>query len=154
MFSGTIRSNLDPFGKYSDDLLWQALEHSHLKDYIASQDAGLDYVVNENGENFSVGQRQLICLGRALLRRTKILVLDEATAAIDLKTDALIQQTIRSEFSNCTVLTIAHRLKTIMDSSRVLVLDKGKIAEFDSPENLLADRRSKFYALAKDSRLV
>lgn len=154
LFSGTIRSNLDPFGHYSDEHLWQALEHSHLKEYIAQLDAGLDYTVAENGENLSVGQRQLICLGRALLRRTKILVLDEATAAIDLETDALIQATIRQQFAGATVLTIAHRLNTIMDSTRVLVLDQGKVAEFDSPAHLLGDRRSKFYSLAKDARLI
>ena len=139
---------------YSDDLLWQALEHCHLRDYIASQEAGLNYPVAENGINLSLGQRQLICLGRALLRRTKILVLDEATAAIDLETDALIQKTIRKEFSDCTVLTIAHRLHTILDSTRILVLDKGRVVEFDKPDNLLADSESQFYSLAKDAGLV
>lgn len=139
---------------YSDAQLWTALEHCHLKEYIVSQEAGLDYLVAENGDNLSVGQRQLICLGRALLRKTRILVLDEATAAIDLSTDGLIQETIRQEFADCTVLTIAHRLNTILDSTRVLVLDQGKVAEFDSPATLLADRRSRFYALAKDARLV
>ncbi len=108
----------------------------------------------EGGENLSVGQRQLICLARALLRKTKILVLDEATAAVDLETDSLIQTTIRKEFKECTILTIAHRLNTIMDSNRVLVLDKGTIGEFDSPSNLLSNNNSMFYSLAKDARLV
>ncbi len=108
----------------------------------------------EGGENLSVGQRQLICLARALLRKTKILVLDEATAAVDLETDSLIQTTIRKEFKECTILTIAHRLNTIMDSNRVLVLDKGTIGEFDSPSNLLSNNNSIFYSLAKDARLV
>jgi ATP-binding cassette subfamily C (CFTR/MRP) protein 1 len=110
--------------------------------------------VAEGGENLSVGQRQLICLARALLRKTKILVLDEATAAVDLETDSLIQTTIRKEFKECTILTIAHRLNTIMDSNRVLVLDKGTIGEFDSPSNLLSNNNSMFYSLAKDARLV
>lgn len=130
------------------------MAHSHLKEYISSLESGLDYPVSENGENLSVGQRQLICLARALLRKTKILILDEATAAIDLETDALIQQTIKKEFANCTILTIAHRLNTIIDSNRVLVLDKGKVVEFDSPQTLLADPRTRFYALAKDARII
>src|SRR5690625_123153 len=116
LFSGTIRSNLDPFSLYPDDLLWQALGHSHFKEYITSQGQGLDHPVAENGSNLSVGQRQLICLARALLRKTNILILDEATSSIDQKTDDLVQNTIRKEFSHCTVLTIAHRLNTIMDS--------------------------------------
>lgn len=93
-------------------------------------------------------------MARALLRKTKILILDEATAAIDLETDSLIQQTIRKEFADCTILTIAHRLNTIIDSNRVLVLDKGRVVEYDSPQKLLANRQSRFYALAKDARLV
>ncbi|OTF78883.1 hypothetical protein BLA29_003395 [Euroglyphus maynei] len=154
LFSGTIRSNLDPFDIQSDEQLWRALEHSHLKQYVSGLESGLDYPVAENGENLSVGQRQLICLARALLRKTKILILDEATAAIDLETDSLIQQTIRKEFADCTILTIAHRLNTIIDSNRVLVLDKGRVVEYDSPRKLLADRRSRFFALAKDAGLI
>lgn len=116
--------------------------------------SGLNHEVTEGGENLSVGQRQLICLGRALLRKTKVLVLDEATAAVDLETDDLIQRTIRTEFNECTVLTIAHRLNTIMDSDRVIVLDKGQIVEFDTPNNLLQDKNSIFYGMAKDAGIV
>ena len=154
LFSGTIRTNLDPFNTYSDTQLWTALEHSHLKHFVKGLESELEYKVAEGGENLSVGQRQLICLARALLRKTKILILDEATAAVDLETDSLIQNTIRKEFSDCTILTIAHRLNTIMDSNRVLVLDKGKIAEFDSPANLLSQTNSIFYSLASDAKLV
>ncbi|XP_054157840.1 multidrug resistance-associated protein 1-like isoform X1 [Oppia nitens] len=154
LFSGTIRSNLDPFEKSSDNDLWKALENSHLKSFVKSQDTELDYRVSEGGENLSVGQRQLICLARALLRHTAVLILDEATAAVDVETDALIQQTIRHEFKSCTVLTIAHRLNTIMDSDRVLVLHEGRVAEFDSPNNLLNDNQTIFYSLAKDAGLV
>lgn len=114
----------------------------------------MNHEVTEGGENLSVGQRQLICLGRALLRKTKVLILDEATAAVDLETDDLIQRTIRTEFTDCTVLTIAHRLNTILDSDRVIVLDKGNIVEFDSPNNLLQDKNSIFYGMAKDAGLV
>lgn len=116
--------------------------------------AGLNHEVSEGGENLSVGQRQLICLARALLRKTKVLILDEATAAVDLETDDLIQRTIREEFADCTVLTIAHRLNTIMDSDRVLVLDKGTIVEFDKPQTLLENKTSIFHGMAKDAGLV
>ena len=154
LFCGTIRSNLDPFETYSDEQLWHILELSHLKSFVVSLPAGLGHAVSEGGENLSVGQRQLICLARALLRRTSVLVLDEATAAVDLETDSLIQATIRHQFGQCTVLTIAHRLHTIIDSTRVVVLDSGRVAEFDAPAVLLANPRSRFYSLAKDARIV
>lgn len=111
----------------------------------------MQHEISESGQNLSVGQKQLICLARALLRKTKILILDEATAAIDLETDDLIQKTIRTEFKDCTVLTIAHRLNTIMDSSRIIVLDRGKIVEFDTPQNLISNKNSVFYGMHKDA---
>ncbi|XP_046388552.1 multidrug resistance-associated protein 1-like [Ischnura elegans] len=154
LFSGTLRMNLDPFEKHSDAEIWIALEHAHLKVFVKGLPAGLQHEVAEGGENLSVGQRQLICLARALLRKTKVLILDEATAAIDLETDELIQMTIREEFKECTILTIAHRLNTIMDSDRVIVLDKGRIVEFDSPTNLLSRKNSVFYEMAKDAGVV
>ncbi|KAM8945709.1 ATP-binding cassette sub-family C member 3 [Pelodytes ibericus] len=153
LFSGTLRMNLDPFDKYSEDELWKALELSNLKKFVTSQPTKLEYECSEGGENLSVGQRQLVCLARAILRKTRILILDEATAAIDLETDDLIQMTIRTEFEDCTVLTIAHRLNTILDYTRVLVLDKGQIAEFDTPTNLIASKGI-FYGMAKDAGLA
>ncbi|KAM3860086.1 ATP-binding cassette sub-family C member 3, partial [Diretmus argenteus] len=153
LFSGPLRMNLDPFERYSSEEIWAALEHSHLHTFVSNQPAKLELECAEGGENLSVGQRQLVCLARALLRKTRILILDEATAAIDLETDDLIQSTIRTQFEDCTVFTIAHRLNTIMDYTRVLVLDKGQIAEFDTPANLIS-QRGIFYGMAKDAGLV
>uniref|UniRef100_H0VI28 ATP binding cassette subfamily C member 2 n=1 Tax=Cavia porcellus TaxID=10141 RepID=H0VI28_CAVPO len=150
LFSGSLRMNLDPFNKYSDEEIWKALELAHLKSFVAGLQLGLSHEVTEAGENLSIGQRQLLCLGRALLRKSKILVLDEATAAVDLETDQLIQQTIRSEFSHCTVITIAHRLHTIMDSDKIMVLDNGNIVEYGSPEELL-EKSGPFYFMAKEA---
>jgi len=154
LFSGTLRMNLDPFNKERDESVWRALELAHLNNFVRGLTSGLQHQVAEGGENLSVGQRQLVCLGRALLRKTRVLVLDEATAAVDLETDDLIQRTIRTQFQDCTVLTIAHRLNTIMDYDRVLVLDKGLIVEYDSPAKLLKNKTSLFYGMARDANLV
>lgn len=132
LFSETVRYNLDPFGNYSDDLMWRALESVELKSVKS-----LDYRVTEGGSNFSVGQRQLMCLARAILRNNKVLVLDEATANVDPQTDALIQKTIREKFKDYTVITVAHRLHTVMDSDRILVMEAGCAKEYDIPHNLL-----------------
>ncbi|XP_042720016.1 multidrug resistance-associated protein 1 isoform X1 [Lagopus leucura] len=153
LFSGSLRMNLDPFDQHSDEDIWRSLELAHLKNFVSSLPDKLHHECSEGGENLSVGQRQLVCLARALLRKSKILVLDEATAAVDLETDNLIQSTIKSQFEECTVLTIAHRLNTIMDYTRVLVLDRGEVVECDSPDNLL-QAKGLFYSMAKDSGLA
>ncbi|KAF5303189.1 hypothetical protein FQA39_LY10102 [Lamprigera yunnana] len=149
LFSGTIRKNLDPLDEYTDDLLWSALEQVELKEVVQQLGSDLDSKVSEGGSNFSVGQRQLVCLARAILRNNKILIMDEATANVDPQTDGLIQTTIRKNFSECTVLTIAHRLNTVMDSDKVLVIDAGKVIEFDHPFNLLQTTDSIFYTMVK-----
>ncbi|WAR17124.1 MRP1-like protein, partial [Mya arenaria] len=154
LFCGTLRMNLDPFDHYTDEQIWTALEHSHLHKFVSGLEDGLKHECGEGGQNLSVGQRQMVCLTRSLLRKSKVLVLDEATAAVDMETDELIQRTIREEFKGCTILTIAHRLNTIMDYDKIMVLDNGLIKEFDSPKNLLADSTSTFYGMAKDSNLV
>ncbi|XP_045182658.2 multidrug resistance-associated protein 1-like [Mercenaria mercenaria] len=154
LFSGTLRENLDPFGKYDEHSVWKALECAHLKQAVDHMPGQLEYECGEGGSNLSVGQRQLVCLARTLLHKTKILILDEATAAVDLETDELIQETIRTEFSDCTILTIAHRLNTVLDYDRVLVLSEGKILELDAPGKLLQDPNSVFFKMAKDAGLV
>ena len=154
LFSGSLRMNLDPFNKHSDRELWNSLELAHLRAYATSLPGGLDFIVSEGGGNLSVGQRQLLCLARACLRKTKILFLDEATAAVDLETDDLIQATIRNEFAGSTILTIAHRINTIMDSDKVVVMEEGRVKEMDSPQNLLRNQESLFYSLAKEAGLI
>ncbi|XP_057458600.1 ABC transporter C family member 12-like isoform X2 [Lotus japonicus] len=151
LFSGTVRFNLDPFNEHNDADLWESLERAHLKDVIRRNPLGLDAQVSEGGDNFSVGQRQLISLARALLRRSKVLVLDEATAAVDVRTDALIQKTIRQEFQSCTMLIIAHRLNTIIDCDRILLLDAGRVLEYGSPEELLKNEESAFNKMVQST---
>ncbi|NXM91144.1 MRP7 protein, partial [Oenanthe oenanthe] len=135
LFSGSIRENLDPQGKWTDAELREVLEQCHLWDAV-TQMGGLDSKLGERGKSLSVGQRQLVCLARALLTQAKVLCIDEATASVDQKTDQLLQQTIRQRFADKTVLTIAHRLNTILDSDRVLVMQAGRVAELDSPASL------------------
>jgi ABC-type multidrug transport system fused ATPase/permease subunit len=154
MFSNTIRYNIDPFAEKTDDELWAVLKKVEMGEEIAGLPKGLDDVVAEGGENFSQGQRQLLCIARSLLRKPKILVMDEATASIDNETDATIQRMIRENFQDATVLTIAHRLNTIMDSDRILVLDDGHIVELDTPENLMAKESGHFKAMVEKSRSV
>ncbi|KAL2474039.1 ABC transporter C family member 1 [Forsythia ovata] len=137
LFSGTVRFNLDPFNEHNDADLWEDLERAHLKDMPSGGIFWVWMQVSEAGENFSVGQRQLFSLARALLCRSKILVLDEATVAVDVRTDALIQKTIREEFKSCTMLIIAHRLNTIIDCDKIILLDAGQVVEYDTPEMLL-----------------
>ena len=151
LFSGTIRSNLDPFLKHSDADLWDCLDRAYLKSTVQLMDDKLDAEVAEGGENLSVGIRQLLCLARALLRRNRILVLDEATANIDLETDSLVQHCIRKNFANCTMLTIAHRLNTVIDYDKILVMEAGRMVEFESPERLLEDTDSVFYGLCAET---
>jgi len=152
MFSNTVRYNLDPFSQVSDEELWSVLEQVQLKETISDLPLGLDQIIAEGGENFSQGQRQLICIARSLLRKPKILVMDEATASIDNTTDAIIQKMVRTEFADSTVLTIAHRLNTIMDSDRIVVLDGGMVAEFDTPKNLLMIKNGIFRGMVDKNR--
>lgn len=151
IFSGTLRSNLDALNEHNDADIWRAIEQVHLKSVLSNLNSGLDSKLSEGGTNLSVGQKQLVCLARAIIRNNRVLVLDEATANVDPKTDALIQETIRQNFAHCTVLTIAHRLHTIMDSDKVLVMDGGQVIEFDHPYMLLQNHEGIFYKLVKET---
>ena len=147
MFSGTLRDNLDPFHNHDDTSVWHALERALLRDTVRGLANGLYEEVLEKGKNFSVGERQLVCLARALLKQSNVLCIDEATANVDFATDQIIQRTIRTEFKHCTVITIAHRLATIMDSDRIFVMDKGAIAEQGTPHELI-EAKGIFYSMA------
>jgi ABC-type multidrug transport system fused ATPase/permease subunit len=151
LFSGTIRSNIDVFDEYDDHVIWQALERVHIKDKIEKMPLKLQEPVTEHGSNFSIGEQALISLSRSLLNKTKVIVFDEATAHVDHESDQLIQETIRNEFSDCTTLTIAHRLDTIIGSDRVIVLENGSIVEQGKPIDLLNASNGYFYGLCAEN---
>lgn len=150
MFTGTVRTNLDPYGEHADSELWSVLKEVELKNLVEC----LDNPINDCGSDFSVGQRQLLCLARAILRNNKVLVLDEATANVDPETDAFIQEKIKTRFASCTVLTIAHRLETVLTLDKVMVMAKGCIKEFDAPQNLLKNENGIFYNMVKQAGLL
>ncbi|KAI3689821.1 hypothetical protein L2E82_47791 [Cichorium intybus] len=150
LFSGSIRYNLDPLGEHSDHELWKVLEKCQLQEAIHDKKDGLDSLVVQDGSNWSLGQRQLFCLGRALLKRRKILVLDEATASIDNATDTIIQKTIREEFQDCTVITVAHRIPTVIYCTMVLVMKDGNVMEYDKPTKLMNEPTSLFAKLVNE----
>ncbi|KAI3876739.1 hypothetical protein MKX03_019508 [Papaver bracteatum] len=152
LFQGTVRYNLDPLSQHSDQEIWEVLEKCQLRDTVQEKKEGLSSLVEQDGVNWSMGQRQLFCLGRALLRRSQILVLDEATASIDNATDSILQRTIRTEFESCTVITVAHRIPTVMDSTMVLAISDGKIVEYDEPTKLMNEEGSLFGELVKEYR--
>lgn len=150
-FTGTLRFNLDPFNEKEDDAIWSELEKMQLRQHFESKQERLDYHLTAGGDNLSVGQRQLVCAARALLRRARILVLDEATASVDFKTDELIQKVLRNEVrtNKLTTVTIAHRINTIMGADNVLVMEKGVAAEFGPPKKLAKDPKTRFHGFAK-----
>ncbi|KAJ6976843.1 ABC transporter C family member 10-like [Populus alba x Populus x berolinensis] len=150
LFNGTVRYNLDPLSKHTDQEIWEVLGKCQLQEAVQEKEQGLDSLVVEDGSNWSMGQRQLFCLGRALLRRSRVLVLDEATASIDNATDLILQKTLRTEFSDCTVITVAHRIPTVMDCSMVLAISDGKLVEYDEPRNLMKTEGSLFGQLVKE----
>jgi ABC-type multidrug transport system fused ATPase/permease subunit len=152
LFSGDVRHNLDPFDDYIDNAIWEAIRNVGLDEFVKSLGDGLQSTVAEQGLNFSAGQRQLICVARALLRGNKIIIMDEATASVDSETDQNLQKMIRTAFADCTVICIAHRIDTILDSDKICVLDDGLVLEFDTPENLLQDKDSSFYALVDEMK--
>ncbi|KAH8522074.1 hypothetical protein Peur_040634 [Populus x canadensis] len=150
LFVGSVRYNLDPLSKHTDQEIWEVLEKCHLREAIQEKEEGLNSFVAQDGSNWSMGQRQLFCLGRALLKRSRILVLDEATASIDNATDSLLQKTIRAEFADCTVITVAHRIPTVMDCTMVLAISDGKLVEYDEPLKLMNKEGSLFGQLVKE----
>ncbi|KAF7132803.1 hypothetical protein RHSIM_Rhsim09G0203200 [Rhododendron simsii] len=150
LFNGTVRYNLDPLSQHTDQEIWEVLGKCQLREVVQDKELGLNSLVGEDGSNWSMGQRQLFCLGRALLRRSKILVLDEATASIDNATDLILQRTIRTEFADCTVITVAHRIPTVMDCTMVLAISDGKLVEYDEPMNLMKREGSLFGQLVKE----
>jgi len=152
LFSGTLRQNLDPFNHHDDNTLWSILESVSLKTKVEGFTEGLAFMLEESGTNFSVGERQLLCMARALCENSKIILLDEATAACDKETDEAIQRTVRSQFSTGTVITIAHRINTILDYDKIIVMEKGRVKEMGHPQDLINDSTTKFYQLWKNQQ--
>jgi len=152
LFSGcTIRENLDVFGLHSEEAIYKALASAHLSKVIAELPKGIDSLVSEGGSNFSVGQRQLLCLARAILSKNKILILDEATASVDRRTDQMLHESLHESFGDATIIAVAHRLDTIIDHDYVLVLGKGKVLEFGPPCKLLRNEGGPFYTMVEDT---
>jgi ABC-type multidrug transport system fused ATPase/permease subunit len=151
LFQGTIRSNIDPFNEYTDVQIWAALEQCHLSEFVQSTSAKLQHEITASGSNLSVGQRQLLCLARALLRQAKVILLDECTANVDYETDAAIQDTMQAGFGHCTRLCIAHRLQTVCNFDLILVLGAGKVLEFDTPIALLRNKESTFHGMCQQT---
>ncbi|KAL3129770.1 ATP-binding cassette protein [Cryptosporidium hominis] len=150
ILTGTLRYNLDPFNEYTSEEIDQALVNSNSKSFVDSLPDGINTQMTNVSNNISLGQKQLICLARAILRKSKIILLDEATSSMDIATDNIIQNIIKTHFSSCTILSIAHRIHTIIDYDLIVVLDKGKIVEYDSPQNLLSNTSSVFYSIANE----
>lgn len=138
LFQGTLRFNLDPFEEHTNERLWEVLQRVGLSE-LANANGGLEWPIQDGGQNLSAGERQVVCLARVLLRPSRVIVLDEATSNVDAHFDSLIQSVIRSDFKNSTILCIAHRLNTIIDSDRILVLDKGESVEYDHPGTLVRE---------------
>ena len=151
LFSGTVRSNLDPFDEHTDDEVWRALEQVQMDRAVRSFDRQLQYQVDEDGANFSHGQRQLLCIARALIKRCKVLFCDEATSVVDVATDKLVQGVL-SALDQCTRVTIAHRIETILNSDRILVMSNGSVAEFDRPSVLLQRETSIFASMMRQGK--
>ena len=150
---GTLRYNIDPLNKYNDNEILEIMKKIGFDYIINNNEKGLQQNIEEGGENLSVGEKQLICICRAILRKSKIIVMDEATANIDYKTEEIIQKAINDILSNSTIITIAHRIKTIMNYDKILILDNGSVANFDSPNNLLKNKEGIFYELYTKSTL-
>ncbi|XP_030549695.1 ABC transporter C family member 10-like isoform X1 [Rhodamnia argentea] len=152
LFGGTVRYNLDPLSEHTDEEIWEVVGKCQLREAIQEKEKGLESLVVHDGSNWSMGQRQLFCLGRALLRRSRILVLDEATASIDNATDSILQRTILREFTDSTVITVAHRIPTVMDCTMVLAISDGRLVEYDEPMKLVGKDGSLFGQLYKEYR--
>lgn len=148
LYKGSLRSNLDLFDQYSDYQIWEALEKTCMKKKFV--ETGLETEIKAGGENLSAGEKQLLCIARAILSKNKIILVDEATSSIDNVTEEAILEAIRQNFQDCTMITIAHRLKTIINSDKILFMDQGRVMEFDTPKNLLDNKKGHFYGLWKE----